>query len=117
MTVGIVDDVLNPESDLYQALDHNGLRDLLDTVTSVELEIVGAADDWHWIVKLEDDTYAYITGACGFVGTWDDEESACDVVDGAETLEDTLALVDEDTRAIFREMLEDGDTQRDAYAF
>lgn len=109
--------MLNPESDLYQALDYNGLFGMTETISSVELEITGYADGpaWHWIVKLEDDTYSYITAACTSEG-WHGEDSTCET-EGEETLEELWRHVDEDTRTVFAEMLEDGDTQRDAFDF
>lgn len=108
--------MLNPESDLYQALDHSGLCDLLETIASVDLEINGGSECaqiefWRWIVKLEDDTYAYIIAGCSMFG-WDDESAYCEVVDTAENRDELLKIVDEDYRAVFEEMLEDEDTQR-----
>ena len=96
--------------DLQAACDHNSI-DATDIV-GIELEITGQNDEayWHWIVKTTVG-FAYIAGGCDYTG-WDCKSSA-DRID-APTMAEALALVPQDERRAFEQMIADGVTQRDA---
>lgn len=79
--------------DLASCMDYNDVdfekKDIAEVLAVVEGERDGA--DWHWIVSLKDNRYAYIIGGCNYTG-WDCQSWA------TATLYDTpeLACLDAD---------------------
>lgn len=78
--------------------------DLFD-IEEVVLELTGRNEeyDWHWICRLKDDKYVYISGGCDYTG-WDCQSNGD--IEFADTLKEALLLVPQDQRRIFEEMLE-----------
>lgn len=98
--------------DLAAALGHNGLSDKCETIQSVALTIEGENDgaSWHWIVRLTNGKWAYVTGGCDYTG-WDCQ-SGCDWVGDALTRRDVLTLVGDDERRVFADMIAKRETSR-----
>lgn len=96
--------------DLVAACHHNDV-DLPAYPKRIALELTGENDgaEWHWIVELQDGTWAYVHGGCDYTG-WDCQSSA--EAFPAATLDGALALVDEAHRAMFVEMHAAGETAR-----
>lgn len=85
------------DSDLSGALEHNVVPlPALPVEILASIEGANDEDDWHWIVRLEDGQFAYITGGCDYTG-WDCQ-SNCE------------AFVEPDLRACLRQV---GEAQHD----
>lgn len=70
-------------------------------------ELEGSHDGpgWHWILRLEKGTYAYVSGWCDYTG-WDCQSNA-EAYD-APTLEAVLRLVPEAPRGELEELMASG---------
>ena len=99
---------LEDKYDLYAALAYNDVE-VSAKPKKIHLELTGENDgaEWHWLVELENGSFAYIHGGCDYTG-WGCQSSA--EAHEAEDLPGALVLVDEATRAVFSEMLEKGET-------
>lgn len=76
-------------------------------------ELTGDNDgpDWHWLVRLSDGRHAYIHGGCDYTG-WDCRSDAD--VHLAATFAECMALVGQDERRIFEDMIAKGEKTRAA---
>lgn len=82
------------DSDLDCAIENNSIL-LSGQIVAVLSVITGARDeaDWHWMVQLSGDRYAYLSGCCDYTG-WDCQ-SHLDAFE-AGTILDAFRLVPED---------------------
>lgn len=81
--------------DLFACLDNNpqegfNVGDIAKVLAVFEGENDG--HDWHWILRLNDDRFIYLTGGCDYTG-WDCQSSANHAV--VSTPLEALSLVDE----------------------
>lgn len=62
------DEVRDRDWSLHEALGVCGWPDA--DVAEVLADIQGANDErpWHWLLMLEDGTFAYVTGSCDYTG-------------------------------------------------
>lgn len=97
------------DSDLQDILSNNGLGDKVDLIARVDLQISGENDgpNWHWIVQLKDDTWAYVSGGREYTG-WDCQSDW----EAAPTREATIALAGDDERRVFEDMISKGESKR-----
>lgn len=97
--------------DLGAAFRYHNLE-VASKPVEIVLELTGQNDgaEWHWILRLEGGTYAYVTGGCDYTG-WDCQSSAS--VYEADTFEDILMQVSEGPRGDLRDMIEKGETARE----
>jgi hypothetical protein len=91
-------------SDLRTCCSENGLEVQEHDIKKVVLTIEGENDcrDWHWIVKLNDDRWAYIHGGCDYTG-WDCQCSGEVFI--AKTKKQVLTEVPQDERRVFEDMI------------
>jgi len=63
---------MNLDSDLGAALEYNPQPFNLLDIERVLAVVDGEHDEsaWHWIIKLVDGRYVYMTGSCDYTG-WD----------------------------------------------
>jgi len=58
--------------DLHSAIEYHiskfGVEDVCDVLAVIEGENDG--ENWHWLLLLNDGTFAYLTGGCDYTG-WD----------------------------------------------
>lgn len=110
--------VVVPGSDLFHAMDCNPDRDPAHRepvqkkdIAQILVEITGANDraNWHWLLRLFNGLYVYIVGGCDNTG-WDCQSYLEYWI--APTLEEALARVDSENRAVMRDMIRKGETQR-----
>lgn len=103
---------MNPNMDeLHCAMSNCDYGAMIPELQEIVLELTGENDgaDWHWIVKLNDGTYAYIHGGCDNTG-WDCQAGLD--VHKATTEEGALMLVGQNERRIFEDMILAGVKQR-----
>ena len=76
-------------------------------------ELTGENDgpEWHWLVRLADGRHAYIHGGCDYTG-WDCQSWAD--VHVAAAFAECMALVGQDERRIFEDMIAKGERTRAA---
>lgn len=71
--------IRKPDSDFQDAFENNpGQPFKVLDVTNVLATIPGHNDEdaWHWVVKLDDGRFFYVTASCDYTG-WDCQ-SSCD---------------------------------------
>jgi len=59
--------------DLYSAIEYNPQEGFTEgDILGILAEVPGENDeyDWHWVVKLKDKRYVYVSGGCDYTG-WD----------------------------------------------
>jgi hypothetical protein len=63
---------LGIDYDLDACLEYNPQDFQLEDITEVFAIVEGEADefDWHWLLGLDNGTFAYLTGGCDYTG-WD----------------------------------------------
>lgn len=92
--------------DLSAAFHYHNLQ-VPSKPEEIVMEITGENDgpNWHWILRLEDGSFAYVEGWCDYTG-WDCQSHAW--VHHAENWGDIWGLIAEGPRAEFQEMLDTG---------
>lgn len=99
--------------DLRAAIEYNPGEVAFEDIGAILFELTGEHDGagYHWIVGLRDGCFAYLEGGCDFTG-WDCQSHLN--YHRAATLDEALALVVPDLRALFLDMQAKGESQRDA---
>lgn len=87
-------EAIGADYDLVACLQYNpqdtfNIDDVAKVLAVVEGENDGA--DWHWILRLNDNRFVYLSGGCDYTG-WDCQSSASH--DFVLTPEDALLLVE-----------------------
>lgn len=61
-----------PDDDLISGASCNGLSNVVSQIDTILAQVPGEADglDWHWLARMKNGKYVYITGSCDYTG-WD----------------------------------------------